>query len=179
MSSTLAVLLTQHDRSDLTLLQSASMATIGSTGWVHFLVPCSLWVSTVCSNSSSTSLPIRALTATVAKKSTTKMEAHPPSTMIASTQVRRIATLHTDQHTDSVARGYGATDGTSDETDFASRIRTAKHGPHHNVALHNQTDSATLPKPMPAFNQGHDGHHSQVAADRSYRNGPSVESGSS
>ncbi|KAL1656782.1 Aquaporin-1 [Didymella pomorum] len=73
-------------------------------------------------------------------------------------------------------RGHGATDGTSDEMDFASRIRTAKHGPHHNVALHNQTDSATASEPMPAFQQGHDGHRS---SDRSYRSGPSVESGSS
>ncbi|KAF3045528.1 hypothetical protein E8E12_009237 [Didymella heteroderae] len=73
-------------------------------------------------------------------------------------------------------RGHGATDGTSDEMDFASRIRTAKHGPHHDVALHNQTDSAIVSEPIPAFHQGHDGHRS---SDRSYRNGPSVESGSS
>lgn len=110
------------------------------------------------------------------KTYTTKMEDPPPNTMTVFKQVRRIATLHADQHTDSVARGHGATDGTSDEMDFASRIRTAKHGPHHNVALHNQTDSATASEPMPAFQQGHDGHRS---SDRSYRSGPSVESGSS
>jgi len=114
--------------------------------------------------------------ATVVKKSTTKMENRPPITMTVSTQVRRIAILQTDQHTDSVARGHGATDGTSDEMDFASRIRTAKHGPHHNVALYNQTDSATTSEPMPAFHPSHDGHRS---SDRSYRSGPSVESGSS
>lgn len=100
--------------------------------------------------------------------------------MITSTQVRPIANSHKGQHTDSVARGHGATDGTSDEMDFASRIRTAKHGPHHNVALHhNQTEPTAVSEPMPAFSQGHDGHQSQVMSDRSYRSGPSVESGSS
>lgn len=92
------------------------------------------------------------------------------------TQVRQIATTLTGQHTDSVARGQGATDGTSDEMDFASRIRAAKHGPQHHVALHDQADPAAVSEPMPAFHQGHDGHHS---SDRSYRSGPSVESGSS
>ncbi|KAF2632527.1 aquaporin [Macroventuria anomochaeta] len=77
-------------------------------------------------------------------------------------------------------RGHGATDGTSDGMDFASHIRTAKHGPHHNAALtHTQTDSAAMSEPMPAFHPGHDGHHSQIMSDRSYRSGPSVESGSS
>lgn len=100
--------------------------------------------------------------------------------MNAFTRVRQIAISHTDQHTDNVARGHGATDGTSDEMDFASRIRTAKHGPHHNAALsHTQTDSAAMSEPMPAFQLGHDGHHSQVMSDRSYRSGPGVESGSS
>lgn len=67
--------------------------------------------------------------------------------------------------------------------DFASRIRTAKHGPHHNAALvHDQTGPAAMSEPMPAFHAfpvGHDGHHSHVMSDRSYRSGPSVESGSS
>ncbi|KAJ4383886.1 Aquaporin-1 [Didymella sp. IMI 355093] len=67
--------------------------------------------------------------------------------------------------------------GVTDETDFASRVRTAKHGPHHNV--HNQTGSAAVPEPMPTYHHGHDGHHSQVMSDRSYRSGPSIESGSS
>jgi hypothetical protein len=170
----------QHDHLDLMLSRSASMATIGSIGWAHFLVPYSPWVSIVCSSSSSTSLSTRALTAMAVKKSTTKTVARRPNTMTASTQVRQIATSHTGQHTDSVARGHGATDGTSDEMDFASRIRTAKHGPHHNVALdHNQTESTAMSEPMAAFHQGHDGHHSQVTSDRSYRSGPSVESGSS
>ncbi|KAJ4992658.1 MIP family channel protein [Stagonosporopsis vannaccii] len=85
-----------------------------------------------------------------------------------------------DQDTNSIAHGHGTTDGTSDEVDFASRIRTAKHGPHHNVAHTNdQSQSALVSKPNPAFKTGHDGHHSQVKADRSYRSGPSVESGSS
>jgi aquaporin related protein len=83
-------------------------------------------------------------------------------------------------HTDNIARGHGTTDGTSDEMDFATRIRTAKHGPHHNIAsAHNQTGAAAVPEPMPAFQSGHDGHHSQIVSDRSYRSGPSVESGSS
>ncbi|KAJ4325617.1 Aquaporin-1 [Neodidymelliopsis sp. IMI 364377] len=96
-------------------------------------------------------------------------------------------------------RGTGGTDGTSDATDFASRIRTAKHGPHHNIALTtNQVGSAADSNsfeepnsPMPAFHAGYDGHRSRTAlrssinqhhedtSDRSYRSGPSVESGSS
>ncbi|KAF9699080.1 hypothetical protein EKO04_002888 [Ascochyta lentis] len=89
-------------------------------------------------------------------------------------------------------RGVGATDGTADSMDFASRIRGAKHGPKHNAALtHNQTDSVAMSGPMPAFHQGHDGHRSQSAlnsssrqhheamSERSYYSGPSVESGSS
>lgn len=108
--------------------------------------------------------------------STTKMEARPPNSVKVFTQVRQIATLHAGQHTDSIARGHGATDGTSDEMDFAARIRTAKHGPHHNVALHHQSDPAPVSEPVPSFPLGHDGHRS---SDRSYRSGPSVESGSS
>lgn len=88
--------------------------------------------------------------------------------------------LNKYQCTDSSAHGNGTTDGTFDEVDFASRIRTAKHGPHHNVALtKGQTNSTCVSEPMPVFNTGHDGHHSRVTSDRSYRSGPSVESGSS
>lgn len=106
-------------------------------------------------------------------------------------RVRRTATSHIDQRTNNMlARGTGATDGASDSMDFATRIRGAKHGPHHIVATHNQTDSAAISDPMPAFHPGHDGHRSQSAlessarghhemSDRSYRSGPSVESGSS
>lgn len=74
--------------------------------------------------------------------------------------------------------------------DFATRIRGAKHGPHHDATLHDQNEAAAMSEPMPAFHPGHDGHHSQSAlgslagqyhemSDRSYHSGPSIESGSS
>lgn len=134
---------------------------------------------------------MRTTTITETLRANTKSTCHP---------VRRIVTSHTDQHTNNTtARGTGATDGTSDSMDFASRIRVAKHGAHRNAAdIYNHTDSIAMSdisekpsSPMPAFHQGHDGHHSQsalnsptqqhheVMPDRSYRNGPSIESGSS
>ncbi|KAH6620328.1 aquaporin [Boeremia exigua] len=82
--------------------------------------------------------------------------------------------------TTETTRVHGATDGASDDADFASRIRTAKHGPQHNAALTNdQANCASMSQPMPIFNPGHDGHRSQAASNCSYRSGPSVESGSS
>lgn len=117
----------------------------------------------------------------VVLKSTTHTEALQVITTNELARVRQTIMLHTDQCTDNIVRAHGTTDGTSDEMDFATRLRTAKHGPHHNAATsdHTQTDSAAMVEPMPAFRPGHDGHHSQVMPDSSYRSGPSVESGSS
>lgn len=95
-------------------------------------------------------------------------------------RVRSTIALYKNQRTDSIARGHGATDGTSDEMDFASRIRTAKHGPHHNVALNDaHTGTSSVAAPVAPSHPGYDGHHSQVPSDGSYRSGPSVESGPS
>lgn len=117
----------------------------------------------------------------VVLRNTTHMEVLQATTMNALARVRQTVISHADSHTDNIARGHGATDGTSDKMDFATRLRTAKHGPHYNVAAsgHTLTDSAAISEPVPAFRPGHDGHHSQVMSDSSYRSGPSVESGSS
>jgi hypothetical protein len=175
------------------------MATTGSTGWDPSLAPSLPCYFTVYSRLSSTRLPTLMPTAmgTGATMSTGDLLAN---TRNVCQRVRPAVIFYTDQITDfATARGTGDTDGTSDATDFASRIRTAKHGPHHNVALTtNQVGSAAdsnsfeePSSPMPAFHAGYDGHRSQTAlrssinqhhedtSDRSYRSGPSVESGSS
>lgn len=190
MFFTLAGLSTQHVHLVPMLPRSGSTATIGSTGWVHFLVPFSPFCSTVYSRCLSTRLPTWGPMAMVAMRSITSTVLQ-ASTKNAAQRVRQIITPDIYQHTDDlIARGTGATDGTSDSMDFASRIRGAKHGPHRDPAADHQTESASLSEPMPAFHPGHDGHHSQSAlgsstrqhkemSDRSYHSGPSIESGSS